>query len=82
MVLYLVLLQYLTLIQHLIQDGEHKRVFRLTSSSTNSEDRTAVATYGEGDYDAKGLLETHKRQLFRLENKNTKKRSTMAIENY
>jgi len=35
-----------------------KRVFRLTASSTNSEDRTAVATSGESDYDAKGLLET------------------------
>src|SRR6056300_1298771 len=35
-----------------------KRIFRLTSSSTNSEDRTAVATSGEADYDAKGLLET------------------------
>ncbi len=35
-----------------------KRVFRLTSSSTNSDDRTAVATSAEGDYDAKGLLET------------------------
>jgi hypothetical protein len=35
-----------------------KRVFRLTSSSTNSQDRTNVATSAEGDYDAKGLLET------------------------
>jgi len=35
-----------------------KRVFRLTSSSTNSQDNTAVATSAEGDYDAKGLLET------------------------
>ena len=35
-----------------------KRVFRLTSSSTNSQDRTAIATSAEGDYDAKGLLET------------------------
>ena len=35
-----------------------KRVFRLTSSSTNSTDRTAVATSAEADYDAKGLLET------------------------
>jgi len=35
-----------------------KRVFRLTASSTNSEDRTAVATSAEADYDAKGLLET------------------------
>src|SRR6056300_1763905 len=35
-----------------------KRVFRLTSSSTNSEDITIVATSGEADYDAKGLLET------------------------
>ena len=35
-----------------------KRIFRLTSSSTNSSDRTAVATSAEADYDAKGLLET------------------------
>src|SRR6056300_1112985 len=35
-----------------------KRIFRLTASSTNSSDRTAVATSGEADYDAKGLLET------------------------
>src|SRR6056300_1450776 len=35
-----------------------KRIFRLTASSTNSEDRTAVATSAEANYDAKGLLET------------------------
>src|SRR6056300_591795 len=35
-----------------------KRVFRLTSSSTNTTDRTATATAAEADYDAKGLLET------------------------
>ena len=35
-----------------------KRVFRLTSSSTNSTDKTAIATSAEADYDAKGLLET------------------------
>ena len=35
-----------------------KRVFRLTASSTNSEDKSAVATSAEADYDAKGLLET------------------------
>tara|TARA_B100001057_G_scaffold499747_1_gene611596 strand:+ start:5276 stop:11542 length:6267 start_codon:yes stop_codon:yes gene_type:complete len=35
-----------------------KRVFRLTSSSINSQDKTNVATSAEGDYDAKGLLET------------------------
>ena len=35
-----------------------KRVFRLSSSSTNSEDRRDVATSAEADYDAKGLLET------------------------
>ena len=35
-----------------------KRVFRLTSSSTNTTDRTAIATSAEADYDAKGLLET------------------------
>ena len=35
-----------------------KRVFRLTASSTNSTDKSAVATSAEADYDAKGLLET------------------------
>jgi hypothetical protein len=40
-----------------------KRVFRLTSSSTNSDDRTAVATSAEGDYDAKGLLETQQETI-------------------
>ena len=35
-----------------------KRIFRLTSSSSNSTDRTAVATAAEANYDAKGLLET------------------------
>ena len=35
-----------------------KRVFRLSSSSTNSEDRTDVATSAEADYVAKGLQET------------------------
>ena len=35
-----------------------KRVFRLTSSATNSADVTATATSGEGDYVAKGLQET------------------------
>lgn len=35
-----------------------KRIFRLTASSTNSQDRTNVATSAESSYDAKGLLET------------------------
>jgi len=35
-----------------------KRVFRLTSSSTNSDDKTNVATSAEADYVAKGLQET------------------------
>ena len=35
-----------------------KRVFRLTSSATNSQDKTAIATSAEADYDAKGLLQT------------------------
>jgi hypothetical protein len=35
-----------------------KRVFRLTGSSSNSADRTATATSGEGDYTARGLQET------------------------
>ena len=50
-----------------------KRVFRLTSSSTNSQDRTAVATSAEGDYDAKGLLETTQEAIVSTrEGKNTK----------
>ena len=52
-------LQYLILIHHSNPRWRTgKRVFRLTSSSTNSEDRTNVATSAEADYDAKGLLET------------------------
>ena len=35
-----------------------QRVFRLTSSSTNSTDKTAIATSAEADYEAKGLLNT------------------------
>jgi hypothetical protein len=35
-----------------------KRIFRLTASSTNSQDVSNVATSAEADYDAKGLLET------------------------
>ena len=35
-----------------------KRVFRLTSSSTNSEDKTNVATSAEADFVARGLQET------------------------
>ena len=35
-----------------------KRVFRLTSSSTNSMDTTNIATAAEADYNAKGLLNT------------------------
>jgi hypothetical protein len=35
-----------------------KRIFRLTSSSTNTDVRTNTATSAEADYDAKGLLET------------------------
>ena len=35
-----------------------KRVFRLTSSSTNDQNASNVQTSAEGDYDAKGLLET------------------------
>ena len=34
------------------------RVFRLTSSSTNTNDRTAIATSAGADYSAKGMLET------------------------
>ena len=35
-----------------------RRIFRLTSSSTNSQDVTDIATTAEADYNAKGLLNT------------------------
>jgi hypothetical protein len=35
-----------------------KRVFRLTSSSTNSLNQSDIETSAEADYDAKGLIET------------------------
>ena len=53
-----------------------KRVFRLTSSSTNSEDRTAVATSGEGDYDAKGLLETTQEAIISTREARTQRTGT------
>ena len=53
-----------------------KRVFRLTSSSTNSEDRTAVATSGEADYDAKGLLETTQEAIISTREARTIRQST------
>ena len=40
--------------------------FRLTSSSTNSQDRTA-ATSAEGDYDAKGFIRNNARNLLLLQ---------------
>ena len=52
-----------------------KRVFRLTSSSTNSEDRTAVATSAEGDYDAKGLLETTQEAIISTREARTERQS-------
>ena len=53
-----------------------KRVFRLTSSSTNSQDRTAVATSAEGDYDAKGLLETTQEAIVSSREARTVRNST------
>ena len=53
-----------------------KRVFRLTSSSTNSQDRTAVATSAEGDYDAKGLLETTQEAIISTREARTQRNST------
>ncbi len=52
-----------------------KRVFRLTSSSTNSVDRTAVATSAEADYDAKGLLETVQEAIISTRESRTVRRS-------
>src|SRR6056300_1548409 len=53
-----------------------KRVLRLTSSSTNSDDRTAVATSAEGDYDAKGLLETTQEAIISSREARTVRTST------
>ena len=53
-----------------------KRVFRLTSSSTNSADATAVATSAEGDYDAKGLLETTQEAIVSTREARTQRTST------
>ena len=53
-----------------------KRVFRLTSSSTNSQDKTAVATSAEGDYDAKGLLETTQEAIVSSREARTVRNST------
>ena len=53
-----------------------KRVFRLTSSSTNSADRTAVATSAEGDYDAKGLLETTQEAIISTREARTRRTAT------
>jgi len=53
-----------------------KRVFRLTSSSTNSDDNTAVATSAEGDYDAKGLLETTQEAIISTREALTQRTST------
>ena len=53
-----------------------KRVFRLTSSSTNSLDKTAVATSAEADYDAKGLLETVQEAIVSTREAQTVRQST------
>ena len=55
-----------------------KRVFRLTSSSTNSTDRTAVATSAEADYDAKGLLETVQEAIVSTREARTVRTSTTS----
>ena len=53
-----------------------KRVFRLTSSSTNSQDKTAVATSAEGDFDAKGLLETTQEAIISTREARTQRTAT------
>src|SRR5210317_897687 len=53
-----------------------KRVLRLTSSQTNSDDKTAVATSAEGDYDAKGLLETTQEAIISSREARTVRTST------
>jgi len=53
-----------------------KRIFRLTSSSTNSEDKTAVATSAEADYDAKGLLETTQEAIISTREARTVRQTT------
>jgi hypothetical protein len=53
-----------------------KRVLRLTSSQTNSADSTAVATSAEGDYDAKGLLETTQEAIISSREARTVRTST------
>ena len=45
-----------------------ERTFRLTSSSTNSQDAAAVETAGNAEYVARGLLNTLEIQLFLQEN--------------
>jgi hypothetical protein len=55
-----------------------KRVLRLTSSQTNSHDRTAVATSAEGDYDAKGLLETTQEAIVSSREARTVRTSTTS----
>jgi hypothetical protein len=52
------------------------RVFRLTSSSTNSNDRTAVATSAEADYSAKGLQETVQEAIVSTREAQTVRRTT------
>ena len=53
-----------------------KRVFRLTSSSTNSQDRTNVSTSAEGDFDAKGLLETTQEAIISTREARTQRTQT------
>ena len=55
-----------------------KRVFRLSSSSTNSTDRRAVATSAEGDYDAKGLLETTQEAIIASREARTVRQTTTS----
>jgi hypothetical protein len=53
-----------------------KRVFRLTSSSTNSDVNNNVKTSAEGDYDAKGLLETTQEAIISTREAQTTRTST------
>jgi len=52
-----------------------KRIFRLTASATNDQDRTNVATSAEADYDAKGLLETTQEAIIATREATTQRRS-------
>ena len=55
-----------------------KRVFRLTSSSTNTKEASAVQTSAEADYDAKGLLETTQEAIISTREPRTQRTSVTS----